>query len=180
MNRVGRVRDNIFWMHIFQHLEMEKSSTGKETYKVPPYTPGLLLIRLPEAGPVWGAIDFSFWAAFLYIIGSVIYVISAVFLWSSLGLDYEIGVATNLIAGIVFVINAAVCMIDWWLQVQQMSFMNMDLDGLEFSLTQNSEKSMNYYCINNLFFMGAAVMYVIQGLWMQWASTDLTGCSALL
>jgi len=46
---------------------------------VPYYIPGLMLIPIPEAGCIAGYIDIAFHAAFLYVLGSLVYVIDSFF-----------------------------------------------------------------------------------------------------
>jgi len=67
----------------------------------------------------------------------------------------------NTLAAALFVINAIVCMLDWWLQIKQLSIRNLLVDesmtgGLQVS--EIPKKISMFYFRNNFFFMGAAVV----------------------
>jgi hypothetical protein len=67
----------------------------------------------------------------------------------------------NTLAAALFVINAIVCILDWWLQIKQLSIMNLLVDESMTGGLQVSEIpkkiSMSYFW-NNFFFMEAAVV----------------------
>ena len=89
------------------------------------------------------------------------------------------GPVLNLVAAVVFVVNALFCILDWWLQRKNLSIMNMDLSKDKSAVVLNDIPfRMNiYYFINNLFFLAAAVIYTIQGIWLVNPSTDIYNCN---
>jgi hypothetical protein len=86
----------------------------------------------------------------------------------------------NLISAVLFVVDALICLIDWRMQVRQLSVMNMTVDekltGGGIQIETINSRMTNYYLINNIFFLLAAVLYMIQGMWGINADTDLTDC----
>jgi hypothetical protein len=149
------------------------------------WVPGMLIVTMPEAGVLLGFLDIGYWAGFLYVLGSVFYVMDSFFLWPAVYPGYSddafsAGVFFNLLAAWAFVINALVCFLDWHTQVKQLSVMNMDVNENTtggFEINEINYKITWYYFFNNLFFLGAAVIYLIQGLWWESATLDLEGCS---
>jgi hypothetical protein len=149
------------------------------------WIPGLLLVPIPEAGWFLGYVDIAFFACFLYVIGSVFYVVDSFYLWVRFNPDYtddayNPAIYLNTISAAVFVINALVCFLDWYLQVQQLSAMNMFVDEELTAGLHISDIPMRitwYYFLNNFFFLGAAVIYLIQGMWWEDSNTDLQDCS---
>lgn len=155
---------------------------------VPIFIPGLLLVPNPSAGILLGYLDISFLGLFGYIVGSVVYVASAV-MYMEESDDYlpiAPGNYNNILAALIFLIDAIICLLDSWLQYKMQSTYNyttsisskkvhpigtvqVDVESLPF-------KSVLYDAINNFFFLGAALVYVIQGIWMMDPSTDLTHC----
>lgn len=187
----------VLWLLILQRDEEESNefdvtkmdpSTALKIRKVPTYYPGLMLIPIPEAGFFLGHIDMAWWAVFLYLVGSFIYVVDSYYIWLVTNPNYSDDAANpaiylNTLAALLFVINAIVCIADWWLQFQQLSAMNLLFDE---SLTggvhiSDIPQMMSvYYFYNNLFFLGAAVVYMIQAIWMENAATDLLDCNVNL
>lgn len=151
--------------------------------EVPVYVPGLLLVPIPEAGPIFGYIDMAFWAAFLYFFGSVVYMIDSFYVW---GATYEEmgddalnpGNYLNTLAAVLFVANALFCIVDWWLQYKQLSALNLSADELTGGLLLEEVpiRQSIYYFFNNLFFMAAAVVYMVESIWMENVSLDHYNC----
>ncbi len=149
------------------------------------WVPGMLIVTMPEAGVFLGYVDIGYWAGFLYVLGSVFYVMDSFFVWPSVYSGYSddafsAGVFLNLLAAWAFVVNALVCFLDWHTQVKQLSVMNMDINENNTGGFEINEINYNItwcYFFNNFFFLGAAVIYLIQGLWMESYSLDLEGCS---
>lgn len=152
------------------------------------WIPGILIVPIPEAGWFLGYVDVAFWAIGLYVIGSLFYVIDSFYLWYRINPSYtddslNPAVYLNTISALMFVINALVCFLDWYLQVQQLSAMNLFIDeeltgGLH--ITDIPTRITWFYFFNNFFFLGAAVIYLIQGIWAEDPNTDLQGCSGNL
>lgn len=160
LNRVHDAKAKIYWLQL---LEQKQDDSG-----VPPFIPGLLLLPIPAAGKYLGKIDVGFWAAFLYVLGSILYVIDSFYLWGSLGMEAtddgtSPGSLLNIAACLVFILNVIACFVDWWLQVKQLSFMNIvaaeDESG-RIELNQFSNWISTCYFFNNVFFLAAAVIYV--------------------
>lgn len=151
------------------------------------WIPGLLVIPIPEAGPILGYIDIAYLAVISYVIGSVVYVVDSFYLWYSFNPSYtddalNPAIYLNTIAAGIFVINALICILDWYLQVKQLSCMNLNIDNnnnnpmgvIEFN--DISSKITMYYFYNNLFFLAAALVFLIQGIWQEDHRTDKTNC----
>jgi hypothetical protein len=192
-NRVNNAKAISYWLLILKEWNSEENAKNeKDEKKSPPlqspvgtwYIPGLMLIPIPQAG-ILGYIDVAYWAVFLYVLGSIAYVIDSFFLWPRVYAEYSDdpanpAVYVNLLAALLFVINALVCHLDWYLQRQQLSAMNIIADDNitgGFELTSISYTITWYYFFNNFFFLGAAVVYMIQGIWAENYSWDLFGCS---
>jgi hypothetical protein len=148
--------------------------------------PGLLMVPIPEAGPILGYIDISYIAVITYVIGSVFYVVDSFYLWYSINPDYtddggNPAIYLNTVSAGLFVLNAWFCFLDWHLQKKQLSLMNMyvENDNLgSLKIAEVSKRISTYYFFNNLFFMIAALIFVLQGVWMEDTRTDPDGCSS--
>eukprot|EP01038_Epipyxis_sp_PR26KG_P006824 gene6824-9343_t len=194
-NRVQDLKATLNWM-----LLLEENSTNKTKTK-PTYIPGLMLIPMPSLGIILGYIDYSFWAAFLYVVGSVFYVLVSFYGWSSYypnGKDdsNSPGNYWNTCASVTFLANAIVCIVDWWMQKRQLSLMNLLIENQN-EVTATSENCNGviavgntnlkvsaipthiswYYFWNNIFFLFASILYVIQAMWMENPRTDFYGCN---
>ena len=139
MNRIGRMRDDMLWFQVLQ-IKDENKRTGKSL--IPSYIPGILLIPIEGGGILFKYIDYSFWGCALYVIGSIVYVVDSVYLWSRFGFSTVIAVQLNLDAGIIFVINALVCFFDWYAQRCQYSLMNMEVAGTEFGYSKAQDEAL--------------------------------------
>jgi hypothetical protein len=145
--------------------------------------PGLMVIPIPEAGPILGYIDIGFWACMTYVIGSVFYVMDSFYLWPRF-YTYtddanDPGVVWNTVSAAAFVFNALICFVDWYMQKKQLSCMNLNIEDETMGIgqyTDISSKITRYYFLNNLFFLAAAVTFLIQGIWMEDQSLDQTNC----
>lgn len=151
------------------------------------WIPGLLVIPIPEAGPILGYIDIAYLAVISYVIGSVVYVVDSFYLWYSFNPSYtddalNPAIYLNTIAAGIFVINALICILDWYLQVKQLSCMNLNIDNNNnnpmgvIEINDISSKITMYYFYNNLFFLAAALVFLIQGIWQEDHRTDKTNC----
>jgi len=163
---------------------------AEEVALLPPYVPGFSFIPIPGA-PWWLCnVDMAFHAVFLYLVGSVVYVAASFYTWKLPGLPADDdapntpGNYLNLLAAILFVFNALVCFVDWWLQLKQLSFLNLQVGeeaaeentAVKIQAVAISSQQMNYYMLNNIFFMLAALMYTIQGVWMNNKQLDTFNC----
>jgi hypothetical protein len=148
------------------------------------WIPGMLVVTMPEAGILLGFLDIGYWAGFLYVLGSVFYVIDSFFLMSYVVAPsddaFSPAVFLNFIATWIFVVNALVCFLDWHMQIKQLSVMNIDTDNEltgGFEINEINHNITWCYFFNNLFFLAAAVIYLMQGLWMESPSLDIRHCS---
>lgn len=148
------------------------------------WVPGLLIVPIPEAGPILGYIDISYLAVLSYIIGSVFYVLAGLYEWAAVNPSYsddanDPGIYLNTIAAGLFVVNALICFIDWYYQRKQLTLMNMNIDDEilgSIQIGEINERVQLYYFLNNLFFMAAAMVFLIQGIWYEDKATDTTHC----
>jgi hypothetical protein len=145
------------------------------------YTPGLLLIANPQAGYIFGSIDFAFLAALTYVIGSLCYIVSSILNWSENSYGYSADSIFNLLAALFFIINVIFCFIDWYIQRKQIkTFCKQDakynkdgvliaadgtvvLDDTEISWSSSLKVNMLYFW-NNVYFLFAAIVYTFQGI----------------
>lgn len=152
----------------------ESTSKVIEFTTVPNYVPGFNLVYIPAAGRLFSLIDIGFLAVAVYFIGSILYLADSIYICY---LSFDLTdvddmrnpvVYLNTWAAIVFVINAILCFIDWWLQVKQIASMNMYIDTSipnKMFFTRIPSYLSACYFYNNVFFMSAALVYVIQGLY---------------
>jgi hypothetical protein len=87
------------------------------------WVPGLLVIPIPSAGYLLGYIDYSFWACICYLLGSILYLIDAFLVWKWYNPSYSDdannpALYLNTYAAGIFVLNAILCFIDWYIQLQ--------------------------------------------------------------
>jgi hypothetical protein len=150
------------------------------------YCPGVLLVPIPEAGYFFGYVDMAFWAVFVYVLGSIVYLIDSVLLWKDINSNYSDdalnpAISLNTVAAALFVINALICFFDWWLQVKQLSsYDTYDYvhNGSAVPLSPaDQNNSTKYYFLNNLFFLAAAVVFLIQSIWYEDSRSDLFKCT---
>lgn len=170
-----------------QETHKDKKRRGSISIKddvehhVPNYVPGFVLFTMP--GQPWWIfdIDMAFWGNFLYVIGSVLYVAQATYYWHDLGVaeydDYNPNNPSNylnLVAAAMFVANAVVCQLDWWLTKNQVSLMNVNLEHIEdehstekgtLHIDDISSRILTLYFWNNNFFFAAAMVFLIWGAW---------------
>lgn len=147
---------------------------------VPPYTPGLLLIPHPERGLIFGYVDFTFQAALSYIIGSVVYLIDSVYMWKSFQFvpsddANQPSNYLNIGGAAYFIINALLCLWDNYLQHQHHSALNIDFEESSRGLivADIPWKGQFIDLSSNIFFLIAAVLYVVSGSW--WSDKSLPG-----
>ena len=153
---------------------------------LPRYVPGLQLFPNPKAG-VLGHIDVAFWAAFLYPLASVFYVLSCPYVIFPDEDDKPVNsnkasTICNLIAAVLLLIDALFCFLDWHIMRNAgFSSGNTTVEVTEGNITLkiegvSSTHDRNYF-LNNLFFLAAAVIFLIQGMWMENYHTDLYNCN---
>lgn len=144
-----------------------------------------MIVPFPQAGLILGYLDIGYWAAVSYVVGSIFYVVDSFYLWPRVYPNYtddagDPGIYLNTISAGVFVINALLCFLDWYLQKLQLSVMNLvvkdDITG-GFELESINFNISMYYFFNNFFFLGAATIFMIQSFWAENPSTDLQGCN---
>jgi hypothetical protein len=90
------------------------------------------------------------------------------------------GVYLNTAAAGLFVVNALLCFLDWYMQREQLSVMNMIVDENitgGFQLQSISTKITWYYFFNNIFFLAAALVFLIQAFWWENSALDIYHCS---
>lgn len=194
-NRVTDMKSMVMWLLILKEDEVANlealkldPTTQLKVRKIPTYYPGMMLIPIPEAGFCLGHVDMAWWAVFLYLLGSIVYVADSYYLWGLTNPAYSDDAENpenylNTLAALLFVVNAVVCFIDWWLQFKQLSAMNLLYDesltgGVHISDVPH--KMSVYYFYNNLFFLGAAVIYMIQAIWEENPHTDIYNCNIKL
>lgn len=193
LNRVHNVKAMLHWLLLLNQNDSENDDAKVDQFSaklvsypsVPKYCPGFMLIPMPEAGPFFGYVDIGFWAAFLYVLGSLFYFIDSFLLWQVFYPEYNDDPANpavyfNTMAASVFVLNAVVCILDWWVQLKQMGAMNLIIDEKKkggLLLSEIPRPISVYYFYNNFFFLGAATVYLIQSIWWEDPSTDLLNCS---
>ena len=189
-NRVNNAKAINFWLLILSSTSKIKSRKSERTDPIETsvsewWCPGMMVVPLPQAGWLLGYWDMGFWAALFYVLGSVVYVIDSFYLWpyfypESTDDPADPGVYLNSIAAILFVINALLCILAWYMQREQLSVMNMIIDdsitgGFQFQSV--SAKITWYYFFNNFFFLGATVVFLIQAIWMENYDLDIYNCS---
>ena len=112
-------------------VKSKKSERILKIDKIPYYYPGFLLVPIPNA--FYFNLDMAFWASFLYLLGSIFYVVDSFYLWPSISPDpgddsLNPTIYFNFIAAALFILNALVCFIDWYLQLKVLSLENIDTE----------------------------------------------------
>ena len=184
VNSSRRLRDSITWAKAIENMKAE----GK--VELPPYFPGFLMFPDPSVGPISGYIDIAFWATFMYPFSSLVYVIGAGFSLDTRLVDDDGAhpslthppIALNLLGAILLLFDALLCFWDWHLQRTQgaLTLLNSDVQVMQQEIILVSElpkKVSNYYFINNIFFLFAAIIYLAQAIWMEDYRSDLTDCA---
>jgi hypothetical protein len=90
----------------------------------------------------------------------------------------------NLVAAVILLFDSWLGMYDWHLQrtYPSLSFRDLDVKVNDshsdlIIITELSDNDSIYYFLNNLFFFGAAIIYVIQAMWIiDVRRTDLLNC----
>jgi len=191
-NRVTDVKAIVQWLLLLDKISYDEDGANPAPMitapqKTPIYIPGLNLIPIP--GDLFCNVDLAFWAAFLYVVGSVAYVVDSFFLWGQVYSDSgddeaNPAIYLNTVAAIVFVMNAVICILDWWTQVRQLSISCIALEELDITngivLDDFPIKQSISYFLNNLFFLAAAVMFLMQSIWFQNSMTDIYDCQESL
>lgn len=163
----------------------QNKDTGKD-FKLK-YVPGINIFPIKEAGWFLGYVDIAYWAAWFYVVGSIFYVLDCFYLFKLVGLEADddnprgYGAMFNLVACILFIVNALLCFLDWWLQYKQISIQTVGFEINDTSQAVDSQFSYRasfFYCNNNLFFLAAACIYTAQGLWWVAPQSDYSGCSS--
>jgi len=112
---------------------------------VPHFVPGLLLIPnpKPKAGRVLSNLDISFLDLFGYVAGSILYMASSVMFMDTAEDDYlptAPGNYTNILAALVFLIDALVCLLHSWLQYKLQSAFNYGSPSITTPSTKQERK----------------------------------------
>ena len=154
----------------------------------PRYIPGLHLFPKADHG-FWGHIDVAFWAAFMYPLSSFFYILSSPRTIFPEKDDDDTPVNStkaivicNLIAATLLLIDALICFVDWEIMRNaghSAHNTSVTIAENQISLTTHgttSKLERNYF-INNTFFLAAATIYFIQGIWMENYHTDLERCN---
>lgn len=174
LNRVGKVKQESLWIRV-----LELKGEDAKSDELPNYIPGLLLIPLgKDAGFIFRYIDFAFFGILLYVFGSILYLIDSLYLWPRIGLTSQYSKWFNFGGCVLYIVDAIVAILDWYTQYKRMSVYNIVLSpaGTEFNYEDCNAKSLYLYFMNNLFFLSAAVIYMIQAMWSRYPTTDQTGC----
>ena len=83
-NRVNTQRVATVWLQVMrlkdEEVATDSSGEVKKQMKLPTYYPGLNLVPIPEAG-MFGHFDVAFQAVFLYLVGSIFYVLDSFYIW---------------------------------------------------------------------------------------------------
>lgn len=187
LNGSRRLLDDALWGRVIGHMIQERDT------KLPPYYPGLLMFPDPSAGWISGYVDISFWAVFLYPLSSLVYVIGAgIVLYYSYhpssqyndDADLAKHPSTTLyvVAAVIMIINVFLCFWDLYLQRKGSSVSSLNstvqVENDEIVLvaeTSNADSMM--YFFNNIFFLGGAIIYLIDAIWKQNSKTDIQKCS---
>jgi hypothetical protein len=194
-NRVNATRAINLWLLILSSSKKRKkkndsTSNEDQTEKTLKFEsgwwmPGMMVVPLPQAGCILGYWDMGYWAALAYVLGSVLYVVDSFYLWpyfypASTDDPIDPGVYLNTAAAGLFVVNALLCFLDWYMQREQLSVMNMIVDENitgGFQLQSISTKITWYYFFNNIFFLAAALVFLIQAFWWENSALDIYHCS---
>jgi hypothetical protein len=189
-NRVTDAKALVLWLLLLKDEHIDLNNQSEKVFldqerKIPGYLPGFNLIKIPN--DMFCNIDLAFHSVFLYVVGSVVYVVNSFYLWSWLNSAESDDAANpavylNTVASGIFIINAFICILDWWTQLKQLSLScietnNLDLTaGLEFE--EMPYKQSLLYFWNNFFFLGAAVVFMIQSFSYESSDYDINDCSS--
>ena len=167
---------------------------GGERHK---WTPGLVFGGPIPRQPWWlFNVDVIFIANLLYVLGSILYVVQALYFVHSFHLssyddDYNPKDPSNYLnlgGAALFIANALASFLDWWLCTRTASIMNAEVaEDVIPSPSPTVESSpivavsmtshlLLLYFLNNLFFLFAAVIFQIQGVWLFNVKLDRYGC----
>lgn len=133
-----------------------------------------------------GYVHVAFWAVFLYVLGSIVYVIDSILLWPMFNPSYSDdfmnpAIYLNLVGAAIFVIDAIVCFLDWHLQIQQIKKAEKLAKGdLLTAIAGISHSTSWLYFYNNIFFLAAAMIYIIQAVWYRAIADDLLRCERIM
>lgn len=133
-----------------------------------------------------GYVHVAFWAVFLYVLGSIVYVVDSVLLWPVFNPSYtddfmNPAIYLNLVGASIFVFDALVCFVDWNLQIQQIKKAEKLAKGeLLTAIAGISHSTSWLYFYNNIFFLAAAMIYLIQAIWYRAIAEDLLRCERIM
>ena len=134
-----------------------------------------------QQSPV-GYVHVAFWAVFLYVLGSIVYVIDSILLWPYFNPSYSDdflnpAIYLNFVAAAIFVLDAIVCFVDWNLQIQNIKKAEKLAKGeLLTAIVGISHSTSWLYFYNNIFFLAAAMIYLIQAFWYRAIAENLLLC----
>lgn len=133
-----------------------------------------------------GYVHIAFWAVFLYVLGSIVYVVDSLLLWPLFNPGYSDdfmnpAVYLNLVGAAIFVLDAIVCFFDWHLQIYQIKKAEKLAKGeLLTAIAGISHSTSWLYFYNNIFFLAAAMIYIIQAVWYRVIAEDLLRCKKIM
>ncbi len=140
---------------------------------VPVYIPGITILPIPEAGLLFSWFDVGLWAHILYMIGSLAYLADSIYLCIVSNPGYaddfsNPAVYLNIFATATFLLDSVFYFFDWYLQLYEMGATSLYVDDrmpnkVFFARIPNILSG--YYFYNNLFFMAAAILYLMQAVW---------------
>jgi len=183
------VREKLIQIQIT--LTARTRSKGQESRHK--WTPGLVFGG-PLPGQPWWLynVDVIFVANLLYVLGSILYVVQALYFVHSFHLssyddDYNPNDPSNYLnlgGAALFIANALASFLDWHLCTKTASIMNAEVDVIPSPTVESSSivlvpvsnHLLILYFWNNLLFLFAAIVFQIQGVWLFNVSLDRYGC----
>lgn len=128
----------------------------------------------------------AFCSVFLYVVGSVIYLADSFLLWPRFNPDYSDdggnpAIYLNTFGAIIFVVDASACFLDWHVQVQQIRIAEKIAKGETLAEIAGISQTTSWlYFYNNIFFLAAAMIYLVQALWYRELALNLTLCREMM
>lgn len=128
----------------------------------------------------------AFWSVFLYVVGSVVYLADSFLLWPRFNPDYSDdggnpAIYLNTFGAIIFAVDASTCFLDWHVQVQQIRIAEKIAKGDTLAEIAGISQTTSWlYFYNNIFFLAAALIYLVQALWYRELAINLTLCREMM
>lgn len=139
-----------------------------------------------KASQQLGYVHVAFWAVFLYLLGSIVYLIDSALLWPLLNPSYSDdyqnpAIYLNTVGAAIFVLDAIICFMDWHLQIRQIKQAEKFAKGELLSAIAGISYSTSWlYFYNNVFFLAAAMIFMIQAIWYRAIAEDLLRCERIM